>query len=158
MLAFVNFRFYFLYFTRQIKKNFLGFMSKGFLPTLQVTLGIFPSHVSSLRKDLTSSGAGSAALSSAAGDESPLGTVVLTTLLSFEHRIPLLLPSNYLFTCLNFLWFLVLCFCLRVSHLVLVTLDISPPPAPGCPSPRLPSLLQSYPRLCCLLPRADQRP
>lgn len=133
-------------------------MSKGFLPTLQVTLSIFPSHVSFLCKDLISSGTSSPALSSAAGDESPLDTVVLVTLLSFEHRIPLLLPSNYLLNCLNFLWFLVHCFCLRVSHLVLVMLDISPPPGPGCPSPRLPSLLQSYPRLCCLLPRADQRP
>ena len=79
---------------------------------LQVTLSIFPSHVSFLCKDLISSGTSSPALSSAAGDESPLDTVVLVTLLSFEHRIPLLLPFNYLLNCLNFLWFLVHCFCL----------------------------------------------
>ena len=115
-------------------------------------LSIFLSHVSFLWKDLISTGTSNPALSSPAGNESPLDTVVLVTLLSFEHRIPLLLPSNYLFNCLNFLWFLVHCFHLRVSHLVLVTLDVSPPPAPGCPSPRLPSLLQSYPRLRYLLP------
>ena len=75
------------------KKIFLGFMAKGFLPKLQVTLLVF-SFLTSVFYVRTFTGTSNPALSSPTGNES-LDLIVLMTLLSFEHRIPLLLPSNY---------------------------------------------------------------
>ena len=76
------------------KKIFLGFMAKGFLPKLQVTLLVF-SFLTSVFYVRTFTGTSNPALSSPTGNESALDLIVLMTLLSFEHRIPLLLPSNY---------------------------------------------------------------